>query len=357
MSEETLTWLNNNTLVGFTEKRGNAWHYKASEQGVESNHYVGAIPLADVIRRLFHWEAEKVPLFAAVDAQVPCELDEADGIGTDGLPYRTVSQTIVVPDTYAIYRPDTQAFFGVFKDGYQIHQYSEWLLEKVSTLLGDTINIGSAVLLKGGALACVGIETPDTLTTPSGFQYRPHLLAATSLDGSLSTTYKPVITAPICDNTLAAGLSEKSAQVKVKHSRYSHLKLTDSRSVLGILEQTADAFEAEVAELTAITVTDRQWAAFLDLTVPVPEAAGRGKTLAENKRSALEGLWNHDNRVTDWKGTAFGVLQAVNTYTHHLSNVRGGERVERNATLAVTGAFDKLDSETVDNLHLVGVGA
>ena len=38
MSQETLAWLNTNVLVGFTDKRGIAWHYRASEQGSEPNH-------------------------------------------------------------------------------------------------------------------------------------------------------------------------------------------------------------------------------------------------------------------------------------------------------------------------------
>ena len=33
MSKESLTWLNTNTLIGFTDKRGNAWHWRAEEQG------------------------------------------------------------------------------------------------------------------------------------------------------------------------------------------------------------------------------------------------------------------------------------------------------------------------------------
>jgi len=57
MSKETSEWLNQNVLVGYTETRGNAWHYKASDQGEEANHYDGAVPLEDVNRRLFDWEA------------------------------------------------------------------------------------------------------------------------------------------------------------------------------------------------------------------------------------------------------------------------------------------------------------
>jgi hypothetical protein len=56
MSAETEEWLNQNILIGFTAKRGNAWHYRASAQGAESNHYEGAIPTEDVVRRLFDWD-------------------------------------------------------------------------------------------------------------------------------------------------------------------------------------------------------------------------------------------------------------------------------------------------------------
>lgn len=50
MSRETSEWLNRNVLVGFTDKRGNAWHYKADDQGDEPNHYPGPVPVADVGR-------------------------------------------------------------------------------------------------------------------------------------------------------------------------------------------------------------------------------------------------------------------------------------------------------------------
>ena len=57
MSQETSEWLNQNVLVGFTSKRGNAWHYKESDQGDEPNHYEMNIPVEDVERRLFYWDA------------------------------------------------------------------------------------------------------------------------------------------------------------------------------------------------------------------------------------------------------------------------------------------------------------
>ena len=38
MTRETLQHLNTNTLIGHTDQRGTAWHYRAEEQGAESNH-------------------------------------------------------------------------------------------------------------------------------------------------------------------------------------------------------------------------------------------------------------------------------------------------------------------------------
>lgn len=55
MSRETLNWLNTNTLIGFTDKLGHAWHWRAQEQDGTSNHYPGPIPVTDVQDRVFGW--------------------------------------------------------------------------------------------------------------------------------------------------------------------------------------------------------------------------------------------------------------------------------------------------------------
>lgn len=345
MSRETLLHLNTQTLIGFTDQRGFAWHYRAEDQGAESNHYPGAIPVVDVNRRLFGWTAESRRVFF----EIPCDLAEATGIGQDGQPIKMVLQD----DVQGITRSDTEARLGIFTEGYTRHQYSEWLIGAVSNLLGDSVQIGSAGVLKGGKVAWVSVETPDTIKTKHGVEFRPHILACTSFDGSLSTTYKPVVTNTVCDNTMAAALGEAGATVKVKHSRYSKLKVHEARDTFGFISEIADAFEAESSRLAEITVTDRQIMAFLDEQVPVPAEKGRSKTMAESKREGLLKLWRNDNRVAPWKNTAWGVVQMVNTFDHHEGIVRGATRAERNMLGAVKGDFDKLDAATLDTLNKV----
>ena len=347
MSRETIEHLNQNTLIGFTDKRGMAWHYRADAQGAEPNHYPLAVPIADVRRRLFHWEALSRP----VSVSLPATLDTADGVDADGAFVRSQ----VIDGKQAIVRSDTGHVMGIFAEGYSIHQYDEWLLGTVGTILDDQLSIGSAGLLKGGAVAWVSVEVPDTITTPEGVTFRPNLLACTSMDGSLATTFKRVVTNTVCDNTMAAALGEAGQVYKVKHSRYSKAKITQAREALAVVHTIADDFAAEVAALCAVTVTPQDWKKFLEAFAPIDplETKGRSLTMAENKRETLNKLYRWDERVSPWAGTAYGVLQAVNTYTHHEGIVRNADRAERNMLRAVTGGVDKLDTETLATLNKV----
>ena len=333
MSKETLQHLNTNTLIGNTDARGTAWHYRAEEQGAESNHYPGPIPIADVRRRLFCWQAVSRP----VAVEVPADLETMSHLNEFDAPARWQ----VIVGQQAICRSDTDAVMGLFGNGYEMHQYDEWLLTTVGNILDDQLSISSAGLLRGGAVAWVEVSVPESITTPEGVTFRPNLLATTSFDGSIATTFKRTVTDTVCDNTREIALAEAGQAYKVKHSRYSRAKLADARAALAMVHTLADDFAAEVAALCAIEVSPPQWQAFLDAEVPRVDTTtgqpltGRARTLAEHKRDALNRLYRHDQRVTPWAGTAQGVLKAVNTYEHHESTVRGATRPERNMLRAV----------------------
>lgn len=350
MSRETLQHLNDNTLIGFTGKRGTAWHYRAALQGNQPNHYPGPVPVADVERRLFGWVAE--PRRVAVE--IPADIETATHLDNDGRPMRWQVQT----DRQAMTRSDTHHVMGLFKDGYVGHQYREWLLGSVSHILGDTLHIGSAGLLRGGAVAWVSVEVPDTIATPEGVTFRPNLLACTSFDGSLSTTYKRVVTNTVCDNTMGSALAEHGQAYRVKHSRHSDLRLPEAREALAMVHDIQEEFAAQVAQLCEATVTDRQWHTFLDEIAPTTKPDGtplscRSLGMAQKKRDELQQLWAHDDRVSPWRRTAWGVVQADNTWRHHFQTSRGDSRPDRNMTRAITGETDRNDRDTLAALYRV----
>jgi len=354
MSRETLQHLNTNVLIGDTAVRGKAWHWRAEDQGEESNHYEGGIPYADVVRRLFDWTALKVP-FAA---ELPADVETMDHLDGEGAPKRWQYASGRV----AIVRSDTGEVMGVFKDGYEPHQYVEWLLNVQSNIVGDRLHISSAGLLRGGAVAWVEIGIPETVQPKCGYVFKPHILGGTSFDGSIATFFKNTNNATVCDNTFEIARSEVGPTYKVKHTRNSGFKLSAARDALMILEQSADEFAAEVEALAATTVTDRQWFQWLEEVAPTfkdnEKLTGRSLTIATNKQEALRRLWNHDERVAPWKGTALGVLAAHNTWTTHEQTVRGeAGRQERAMLNVVTGAQAKSDDGALAALNRVLVGA
>lgn len=350
MSEETLSWLNTNTLIGMTDQRGKAWHWRAEEQDGKTNHYPGAIPVEDVRRRLFDWHA----VSRAVAVEQPCEDSDSTHVSEEGLPVRW--QPIV--GRQAICRSDSDLVMGVFSENYQPHQYDQWLVNNVATLLDDDLVISSAGLLRGGAIAWVEVSMPETITTPDGIDFRPNLLATTSFDGSIATTYKRTVTATVCDNTRAVALSEQGQEFKVRHSRRSLGQLGAAREALAMVYSAADEFAAQAALLCSTPVSEGQWQEFLDLHVPRRDELGRrleGRALkvADRKRDILVELYQADPRVSQWAGTAYGVVQAVNTFDQHIAPVRGGSRADRVALRAVTDDLARSDVEAWRSLQSV----
>lgn len=343
MTRESLRTLNTHTLIGNTDHRGTAWHYRADLQGEEPNHYPGPIPVADVARRLFGWRAETAP-FALERPATPRTMTH---LGPGGTPMRWER----VRDRQAVVRSDRAdgTVLGIFTERYVPHQYADYLLTTLADILDDSLSISSAGLLRDGAVAWVEVSVPESITTPEGVRFRPNLLATTTLDGTLATTYKRTVTDVVCDNTRNAALLERGQDIKIRHSRASALTLATARRALALVHTTADAFAAEIAALCRIEVDRRTWDRFLDSWVPTTDDGGhalgpRAARFAERKREALAGLYRHDDRVEPWGGTAHAVLQAVNTYEHHVSPVRGTSRPERNMLRAVTGDFAAVDT-------------
>lgn len=332
MSKETHEWLSNNVLVGFTEKRGNAWHYREGDD----NHYVGAVPVQDVLKRLFYWTPEERPIYQPIAAE-----------GTDsGVSF------VEIPGRKAIAHPETDHVFGIFKDSYNPHAFAEWLVTNVGNILGE-LQIGSAGLLKMGAVAWVQAEFPDNMTTVDGVEFRPFFNAFSSLDGTFASTYKLGVTNIVCDNTMRAAQDEDTPQVKIKATKNGKAKVVKIREAMGMVHKVADAFSEEAHRLCSTQFTDVQFERLVDQFAPNPgpDASKRALTLAENKRDAFWNMWRQDERVAPWNGTAWGAYQAVNTYGQHVATVQNTERAERNMLNSLNGKIDAADAETLERIY------
>lgn len=337
MSRESMEWFANpaNARIGYVDKRGPAWWGHKDMD----NHYSGPVPMEDALSML-SWEARE----SAIEYEATLD---------DG---RTIRRVDSREKMY--YRSDTGARLGINGMGHQPHQYREWLIDNVEQIVGNGLAIGQVVLLKGGAVASVSVEMEDTLNY-SGVAFRPQLTSVTSFDASLATTSSLMTTIVVCDNTLAVGLSEKSPKYKKYHTKNAKFDADEARDALGLVEAYGESFGRRLDELVNSKVSEDQFSNFIQMYVPMPDDGDskRSKTLADNKRNALHDLWENDDRVSPWRGTQFGVLQATNTYLHWVNTVRGMDRVERNLIKSVTSteaqSFASEDRRTLDMLALV----
>jgi len=349
MSSETFEWLNRNVLIGMTEQRGKVWHYRASDQGDEPNHYSGPIPLEDVERRLFDWEAIVVPSYYGKPIR-----DEHGNVQYDpeGNP---IVLPEIDPDRRYVIASDDGTRFANFTDSYRTHQFREWLLANVATLLDGDLVISSAGLIQNRGTAWVEVSVPENMSE-AGVAFRPNLLATTSHTGKVSSTYKRSTTCVVCDNTYDAAMAEVGSTLKIRHTKNSGVRVVEARQALDLVLDSGEQMAAAIRGLTDQRVTSGQWELLLKVVVP-STGSKKGDTVAEKTRDALDEMYRSDDRVAPWNGTAFGAFQAWSTWNTHARPVKGKtNRVERNMKDAIDGAVGTRDMIVLDALAQLKAG-
>lgn len=345
MSAETMEWLRSNIRIGYTGSDGPAWWAASGEYMDDGSHFDGPVPVEEV-ERLLSVEFAEGTVFSTY----------TDAAGDRQSVQDKTRKTIVTPDNGAI--------LGIFKLGYQVHGYKQWTADQIAAILDTSkgeLGTKSVGLLRNRGVAFMQAQLAGSGLEVGGFEFTPYILAATSVDGTMSSTYATGVTAAVCDNTLAAALAGARSKYKVKHSSKSAGKLADVRNALSLVYQAGDDFAADAAALQSVDVTPADFAAWLAMVAPVPAAdpksstGGAKYTNAVKLRETYEAMWNHDAKVKPWAGTAFGVVQLSNTHNTWKRNVSGadGGRMERTYLNMVTGITAREDAQALDALATV----
>jgi phage/plasmid-like protein (TIGR03299 family) len=205
------------------------------------------------------------------------------------------------------------------------------------------LGIGSAGLLRGGAVAWISMELPEAVQTPEGFTYRPTATLIDSYNGQFKFGVYYYKISVVCDNGLLETQNRANLSYTRKHT--SRLDIAEARSALKVFWKNDEEFQKQIKALAQWEVTNKQFKAVMDEVVPMPAPIvddgkvknQRSITNAETKRAELEYLWVDDIRAATWNGTALGVWQAFNTWDTHFSQIRGstdseGNKIEANRT-------------------------
>jgi phage/plasmid-like protein (TIGR03299 family) len=304
VSSETYSWLAKNVLAGFSDTRRPWWATVAENEGHDLNLYPGAVPMERVYELIASWTPIEEGVYSA-------DMEE-------------------VPTHKLIRASDTKEIISVVGKDRATHSYRDWLVGTVQECVGEQAQVSSAGLLKRRAQAWVQIERPETAVGPDGILFSPYVSLSTSLDSSLSTQINENTQMTICDNTLRITRGQGLA---FKHTKNSNAKLGDYRSIMSAIMRGESEFRKELERQLAVKVSDDDFDRFLEFYVPVEDGdAPAKKTRSNRKRQEITNLYRNDPRVIRWEGTEFGVVQAVNTWNTHMSQLHNSTGIEMDDT-------------------------
>jgi phage/plasmid-like protein (TIGR03299 family) len=320
MTQENFGWLAENVLAGMAETRPPWWAKYAQDEGHTLNLYPAGVPFADVYELIASW----IPVTAGLyDVDMDTSMETL--YTADMRPVQAVRrENIGTVDTHKLIKAsDSGERLSVVGAEYAVHSYRTWLTGTVAEVLGDEAVISSAGLLRNRAQAWVQVERPQVSVGPAGIAFAPYVVLSTSLDYSLASQINQATTNVVCDNTMHMARTQGLA-ASIKHTKHSGNMLGDYRSIMMRLVQGETDFREELERQLAVQVDTAAFDRFLDAFIPVDEEkdSKQKKTRAARKRQEITDLYRNDPRMMATQGTLFAVVQAVNTWETHESQLR-----------------------------------
>lgn len=318
MSNETMGWLARYVVAGFRDTREPWWAKYAEAEGWATNLFPADVPMEKVHELLTSWSPIEAGLYD-VDMDRVQTLYDADMKPVQAITLDAIDQI----DTHKLLKAsDTRERMTVIGIDHAIHTYRNWLTGTVQECVGDEAKVSSAGLLRRRAQAWVTIERPETAVGPDGIRFSPFITLSTSYDGSLTSQINQNTQLCVCDNTVRIARTQ-GLSARVRHTKNSERMLGTYRGVMTAIMQGETDFREELERQLSVQVDDNAFSRFLEAFVPIDEEdIPAKKTRSERKRQEITQLYRGDDRVAAWRGTEFGVVQAVNTWQTHMSQLR-----------------------------------
>lgn len=263
----------------------------------------------------------KVPLTATLPDGTVVVFDDKVG---------TVREGIILPNSSGgdgFYIPPSP--LGTVGSEYQVHQALDCFRFVDDVIDQSDALIEASATLNGGKQVFAVLKLPQTITIADDTT-QSYLVVVTSFDGSLPTTVIPSKMRVECQNMLMMALSAAPLRWQVKHTKHSQarFRLEDARKTLNYAIKHDEAFAEQANRMADTSISDDEFAAFLNSLVPTTdkdgkEKEGRGRTVAESARGDIRSIYYGSDNLNPIRGTVWGAFNAVTEYANHA--LRGRE--------------------------------
>jgi phage/plasmid-like protein (TIGR03299 family) len=155
-------------------------------------------------------------------------------------------------------------------------------------------------------------------------------------NGSLSVVVSPVRL--MCCNQQRMAESRAKSRFNLRHSGNPSAKLAEVRSMLGLTFRYQDVFAAECRAMIDREMENAEVLAALHQVYQVDKAETEGQKVGRiGTATQVFELYKQSDTVAPFRGTAFGVYNAVTEYADHFMRVgRKGNEDKQRATRSLT---------------------
>lgn len=238
-----------------------------------------------------------------------------------------------VPDKFAVVRDSDNSCLGVVGRKYTPVQNRD-----AFTFMDNIVDSGEAKYETAGSLydgrhiwILMNLSNVEGIEQVDGDEIVPYVLLTNSHDGSSALK---VITTPVrvvCSNTLRLALNSARQSFTVRHTSGISNKVDYARDALGIVVKYYSEFQKEVEKMIDTQVSDDKFMEIVARVFPKPSDEEMEKPrIASNYKHKIANI--EANYVGELhSGTAWGVLNAFNSYELWQRKVRGNA-LQRQAT-------------------------
>ena len=189
----------------------------------------------------------------------------------------------------------------------------------------------------------------------AGEKHLAYLLLSTTYDASACSTEKLTMVRAICDNTLAAAMSDGTTEVKVRHNtKFDPVKVAKT---LATMAQGVERFKAVGDAMAESELTREQVSHFFRDMLDVPRDAKIEEVSARkvNQVYALQDAYKRSVAEGAPKLSAWAVLQGLTRYVDHDRATRNsdGDETAKRFQSAQWGSGDQMKSRGMATLQAI----
>ena len=294
------------------------------------------------------WEVAKCPVLA----QMPggASWDKQDEIELDDGFFKGSNYCRQLDGVFATYRTDVNVPLGIVKDKYTPVQNIDAFKFFDDAIGKDEAIWQTAGYFGDGEKVFVTAKLPKNIFIGNDIVDN-YLVFATSHDGSMGVKILLTPIRVVCENTLNAALHNNDAYISYRHTESVHKKLDVAHEILGLCDVKIKALEELFNHFAKVKFTDDNAAEYfaklilskneyddlhltghnaMQLVLRSVSAMNDAYISTRKCNTIAEMFYYYLNGIgqTDYRGTGWGVYNAVNGYYSNVDKVEGSKRMD-----------------------------